>query len=219
METKKKTLQRMLFNKIIDKNIKTLKSSIALNNKNHLKKSKSKNNNSVVKKEQQIDIKKKKEDHNLSRQKSINKIMWNKLMNLKDGKNKRSKEKKVSTIDAERIHRKKYIFQKIIKLDKDEKVSSKIKHTHAPLGRSTTFQVFKMRDPKKIYNLNNKGLSNPLKNIRTLDTEMPQGSDDRDIQNKTSKEYKININFKNIIKEFKETQYDIDINTAINILK
>ena len=36
METKNKTLQRMLFNKIIDKNIKTLKSSIALNNKNHL---------------------------------------------------------------------------------------------------------------------------------------------------------------------------------------
>lgn len=213
METKNKTLQRMLFNKIIDKNIKTLRSSIALNDKHHLKKSKSKNNNSV-KKEQQINKKKKKEDHNLSRQKSINKVMWNKLMNLKDGKNKRSKEKKVSTIDAERNHRKKYIFQKIIKLDKDEKVSNKIKHTHAPLGRSTTYQVFKLREPKKMYNLNNKGLSNPLNNIKTIDTEMPQGSDDKDIPDRTNKESQISINFKNIIKEFKETQDDIDINTT-----
>ena len=213
METKNKTLQRMLFNKIIDKNIKTLRSSIALNDKHHLKKSKSKNNNSV-KKEQQINKKKKKEDHNLSRQKSINKVMWNKLVNLKDGKNKRSKEKKVSTIDAERNHRKKYIFQKIIKLDKDEKVSNKIKHTHAPLGRSTTYQVFKLREPKKIYNLNSKGLSNPLNNIKTIDTEMPQGSDDKDIPDRTNKESQISINFKNIIKEFKETQDDIDINTT-----
>jgi len=213
METKNKTLQRMLFNKIIDKNIKTLRSSIALNDKHHLKKSKSKNNNSV-KKEQQINKKKKKEDHNLSRQKSINKVMWNKLVNLKDGKNQRSKEKKVSTIDAERNHRKKYIFQKIIKLDKDEKVSNKIKHTHAPLGRSTTYQVFKLREPKKMYNLNNKGLSNPLNNIKTIDTEMPQGSDDKDIPDRTNKESQISINFKNIIKEFKETQDDIDINTT-----
>ena len=100
METKNKTLQRMLFNKIIDKNIKTLKSSIALNDKNHIKKSKSKSkNNNSVKREQQISKKEKKEDHNLSRQKSINKMMCNKLMILRDGKNKRSKEKKVSTID------------------------------------------------------------------------------------------------------------------------
>lgn len=215
MEPKNKTLQRMLFNKIIDKNIKTLKSSIALNNKNHSKKSKSKSkNNNSVKREQQISKKKKKEDHNLSRQKSINKVMWNKLMTLKDGKNKRSKEKKVSTIDAERNHHKKYFFQKIMKLDKDEKSSNKIKHTHAPLGRSTTYQVFKLRDPKKIYNLNNKGTSNPLNNIKTIDTELHQGSDDRDVQNRTSKENQINFNFKNIIKEFKETQDDIDINTT-----
>jgi hypothetical protein len=215
METKNKTLQRMLFNKIIDKNIKTLKSSIALNDKNHRKKSKSKSkNNNSVKREQQISKKEKKEDHNLSRQKSINKMMCNKLMILRDGKNKRSKEKKVSTIDAERTHRKKYIFQKIMKLDKDEKASNKIKHTHAPLGRSTTFQVFKLREPKKIYNLNNKGLSNPLNNVGTIDTEMQQVSDDRDMQNKTSKENQISINFKNIVKEFKETQDDIDINTT-----
>ena len=215
MENKNKILQKILFNKYKNKNINIFNSCFEL--KEYKNKDKQNNNpkiNKYIKKEKEKENQNKKgSKENKSISKAINKIIWNKLLNYKEEINKMNinREKKLSTIELDINHSKKNSYQKIINMSINKEMKNQKKSRHATMGkRSTTFQVFKIKELKKAFRFNLNILNNPINNIRTIDTELA-GGNGRENENINSKEKEINLNFKNIIKKFKENQDDIDL--------
>jgi len=211
MENKKnKNFQKILFNKIKDKKLNTFSSEFDSNNNlNKIKLSKnSKNNknNKNIKKEKRIINSKK--NKTKSMQKTLNKIIY-----LKEEKssNTKSKEQNISTIEVEKNLNKKRTFNRIINQsqNKYEKKVIKQKYTNPKIEKNSTFQDFGVKGMKKnlFFNVNN--LVCPINNIRTIDTEL-RHSNDRGVEKKN----KTKDNIKNIIKEFKKIQDNIDVYTT-----
>ena len=218
MENKKKNIQKILLKKIKDKKLNTFSSGFeikkSLSKTKYSKKQKIKNNNKndTEKKENENDneiIKNKKCKGN-SQQKMINKIILTKVTNINE-KIKENKGNKKSTIEVDKSQNKKNSFQKIINhsQNKDSKAMIKDKKPHGKIERSTTLQVFKIKEPAKNILLNVNNLVCPFNNIKTIDTEFIQVSDRGIERNHLNKG-----NIKSIMKEFKDTQDDIDINTT-----
>lgn len=213
MENKKnKNFQKILFNKIKNKKLNTFSSEFdSKNNLNKTKVSKNSKNNKNIQKEKRI-IKSKK-NKPISMQKTLNKIIWETLNNLKEEKtsNIKSKERNISTIEVEKNLNKKRTFNRIINKNQNkfETKVIKSKYTNPKIERSSTLQVFGVKGQKKnlFFNVNN--LVCPINNIRTIDTELHHGSD-RGVEKKNSTKG----NIKNIIKEFKKIQDNIDANTT-----
>jgi hypothetical protein len=219
MEYKKKNIQKILHKSIKDKKLNTFSSGFeikeSLSKAKFTEKQNLKNNikNDIEKKHSEKQLMKAKKGKSNSKQKIINKIILSKLTNLKA-----NKEKKLSTIEIEKQQNKKHSYQnnKNNSQNKDSQVIIKDKksHAHGKIERSTTLQVFTIKEPKKniLFNVNNlicPNDNNNNNNIRTIDTELAQTSDLERERNTLVKG-----NIQAIMKEFKDTQDDIDINTT-----
>ena len=96
----------------------------------------------------------------------------------------------------------------------------KIKNAQRPIGRSTVSEVFKIKNPKKNFNLTNLNINYQINNIKTIDTEKAHKSDTnydfKEINNENEriKEKERDGKNKTVLKSFKYIQDDIEINTT-----
>ena len=236
MESRQNKIHKKHASNKKDKKIKTFSSCLQLND-NQSKEKYSKKNRVTQ------DYKNTKEKYNIKKiettelglgqkQKVFNQIIQSKLASSKSkSKNKnRKKYKKISSIDVINIHNsKKSSHQKIINHSQnkeehtDNTILKKINNFSRPIGRSTNFEVFKIKNPKKNFNLTNLNINYQINNIKTIDTEKVHKSDANNNENK-GVNFEINKNTenddeKNMNKnEFKKiTKYipdEIEINTT-----
>ena len=220
MEYKKKNIQKILYKNIKDKKLNTFSSGFEIKESLSKAKFSEKQNlkniikNDIEKKHSEEQLMKAKKGKSNSKQKIINKIILSKLANLKG-----NKENKLSTIEIEKQQNKKHSYQnnKNNSQNKDSQLIIKDKKSHGKIERSTTLQVFTIKEQKKnlLFNVNNliypndNNNNNNNNNIRTIDTELAQTSDLERERNTVVKG-----NIQTIMKEFKDTQDDIDINTT-----
>ena len=147
------------------------------------------------------------------KEKLFNQIIHCKLLSSKN-KNKKNnnKYKKISSIDIiNSQNNKKSSYHKIINHSqtKDEfVVVKKIKNIQRPIGRSTVSEVFKIKNPKKNFNLTNLNINYQINNIKTIDTENVHKSDANFEMNKEKEENKTKL------KNVKYIHDEIEINTT-----
>ena len=148
------------------------------------------------------------------KEKLFNQIIQSKLISSKNKnkKNNNNKYKKISSIDIiNSQNNKKSSYHKIINHSqtKDEfAVVKKIKNIQRPIGRSTVSEVFKIKNPKKNFNLTNLNINYQINNIKTIDTEQVHKSDANFEINKEKVETKIKL------KNIKYIHDEIEINTT-----
>lgn len=206
-----------------DKKIKTFFSSLQLNDntgkENYKKKVKATQEHKKTK--EKYNIRKIETTELNQKQKLFNEIINGKLTSSKSKGKKGNKKKyiKISSIDIINSHNnKKSSYHKIINhsQNKDEHtIVKKLSNMQRPIGRSTNFEVFKIKNPKKNFNLTNLNINYPINNIKTIDTEKIHKSD----ANNDNKEINLEINNeidedKNLNKRIKYIHDDIEINTT-----
>ena len=54
----------------------------------------------------------------------------------------------------------------VINIIKNQKLIKKINNMQRPIGRSTTFEVFKIKNPKRNFNLTNLNINYQINNIK-----------------------------------------------------
>jgi hypothetical protein len=100
-------------------------------------------------------------------------------------------------------------------------VVKKINNCQKSIGRSANFEIFKIKNPKKNFNLTNLNINYQINNIKTIDTEKVHKSD----ANKENKDINVKINDdiendddkilnKNEFQRINNTPDEIEINTT-----
>ena len=137
-------------------------------------------------------------------------------------KNKiKEKYKKITSIDIMNNPMKKSSYHKIINHSQNKEehtLIKKINNMQRPIGRSTTFEVFKIKNPKRNFNLTNLNINYQINNIKTIDTENVRKSDannehkesNKDIENDEDK----NMSKNEFIKISNYIPDEIEINTT-----
>ena len=232
MEVKSNKIHKKLTSNKKDKSIKTFSSYLHINDNQSKEKYKKKNRITQ-------EYKSKKEKNNIRKiettelsqkpQKVFNQIIYNKLASSKS-KNKnqnqnKKKYKKISSIDIINSHNnKKSSCHKIINHSQNKEeltVVKKINNCQKSIGRSANFEIFKIKNPKKNFNLTNLNINYQINNIKTIDTEKVHKSD----ANKENKDINVKINDdiendddkilnKNEFQRINNTPDEIEINTT-----
>ena len=232
MEIKSNKIHKKLTSNKKDKSIKTFSSYLHINDNQSKEKYKKKNRITQ-------EYKSKKEKNNIRKiettelsqkpQKAFNQIIYSKLASSKS-KNKnqnqnKKKYKKISSIDIINSHNnKKSSCHKIINHSQNKEeltVVKKINNCQKSIGRSANFEIFKIKNPKKNFNLTNLNINYQINNIKTLDTEKVHKSD----ANKENKDINVKINDdiendddkilnKNEFQRINNTPDEIEINTT-----
>ena len=203
MEIKSNKIHKKLTSNKKEKSIKTFSSFLHINDNPSKEKYKKKSRITQ-------EYKNKKEKNNIRKiettelsqkqQKAFNQIIYNKLASSKS-KNKnqnqnKKKYKKISSIDIIYSHNnKKSSYHKIINHSQNKEeltIVKKINNGQRPIGRSTNFEIFKIKNPKKNFNLTNLNINYQINNIKTIDTEKVHKSDANN-ENKENKDLNINI--------------------------
>ena len=199
MEVKSNKIHKKLTSNKKDKSIKTFSSYLHINDNQSKEKYKKKNRITQ-------EYKSKKEKNNIRKiettelsqkpQKAFNQIIYSKLASSKS-KNKnqnKKKYKKISSIDIINSHNnKKSSCHKIINHSQNKEeltVVKKINNCQKSIGRSANFEIFKIKNPKKNFNLTNLNINYQINNIKTIDTEKVHKSD----ANKENKDINVKIN-------------------------
>ena len=232
MEVKSNKIHKKLTSNKKDKSIKTFSSYLHINDNQSKEKYKKKNRITQ-------EYKSKKEKNNIRKiettelsqkpQKAFNQIIYSKLASSKS-KNKnqnqnKKKYKKISSIDIINSHNnKKSSCHKIINHSQNKEeltVVKKINNCQKSIGRSANFEIFKIKNPKKNFNLTNLNINYQINNIKTIDTEKVHKSD----ANKENKDINVKINDdiendedkilnKNEFQRINNTPDEIEINTT-----
>jgi hypothetical protein len=232
MEVKSNKIHKKLSSNKKDKSIKTFSSYLHINDNQSKEKYKKKNRITQ-------EYKSKKEKNNIRKiettelsqkpQKAFNQIIYSKLASSKS-KNKnqnqnKKKYKKISSIDIINSHNnKKSSCHKIINHSQNKEeltVVKKINNCQKSIGRSANFEIFKIKNPKKNFNLTNLNINYQINNIKTIDTEKVHKSD----ANKENKDINVKINDdiendddkilnKNEFQRINNTPDEIEINTT-----
>jgi len=232
MEVKSNKIHKKLTSNKKDKSIKTFSSYLHINDNQSKEKYKKKNRITQ-------EYKSKKEKNNIRKiettelsqkpQKAFNQIIYSKLASSKS-KNKnqnqnKKKYKKISSIDIINSHNnKKSSCHKIINHSQNKEeltVVKKINNCQKSIGRSANFEIFKIKNPKKNFNLTNLNINYQINNIKTIDTEKVHKSD----ANKENKDINIKVNDdiendddkilnKNEFQRINNTPDEIEINTT-----
>ena len=232
MEIKSNKIHKKLTSNKKDKSIKTFSSYLHINDNQSKEKYKKKNRITQ-------EYKSKKEKNNIRKiettelsqkpQKAFNQIIYSKLASSKS-KNKnqnqnKKKYKKISSIDIINSHNnKKSSCHKIINHSQNKEeltVVKKINNCQKSIGRSANFEIFKIKNPKKNFNLTNLNINYQINNIKTIDTEKVHKSD----ANKENKDINVKVNDdiendddkilnKNEFQRIINTPDEIEINTT-----
>ena len=232
MEVKSNKIHKKLTSNKKDKSIKTFSSYLHINDNQSKEKYKKKNRITQ-------EYKSKKEKNNIRKiettelsqkpQKAFNQIIYSKLASSKS-KNKnqnqnKKKYKKISSIDIINSHNnKKSSCHKIINHSQNKEeltMVKKINNCQKSIGRSANFEIFKIKNPKKNFNLTNLNINYQINNIKTIDTEKVHKSD----ANKENKDINIKVNDdiendedkilnKNEFQRINNTPDEIEINTT-----
>ena len=216
MELKTNKIHKKFPSSMKDKKIKTFSSCLELNDNPSKENYKKKNRvtQEYKKSKEKFHIRKV-ETTELGlgqKQKIFNQIIQGRLISSKSKNKNKTKYKKISSIDIISSHNKKSSYHKKINhsQNKDElTVVKKVNNLQRPIGRSTNFEVFKIKNPKKNFNLTNLNINYQINNIKTIDTEKIHKSD---ANNENKEITSIGSN-----KEFKRIKYipdDIEINTT-----
>jgi len=217
MESKANKIHKKFPSNMKDKKIKTFSSCLEVNDNPSKEKPKKKNRitQEYKKTKEKFHIRKV-ETTELGlgqKQKIFNQIIHGRLISSKSNNKKKTKYKKISSIDIINSHNnKKSSYHKIINHSQNKEeltVVKKVNNLQRPIGRSTNFEVFKIKNPKKNFNLTNLNINYQINNIKTIDTEKIHKSD----ANNENKE----ITSQDSNKEFKRIKYipdDIEINTT-----
>ena len=222
MELKLNKIQKKLpSNNLKEKKIKTFLSWLELND-NASKEKKIKNNkiNKSSKRYKDKNNIKKIENTELNQKHKIFKQIACGKSNASKNKIK-EKYKKITSIDIMNNPMKKSSYHKIINHSQNKEehtLIKKINNMQRPIGRSTTFEVFKIKNPKRNFNLTNLNINYQINNIKTIDTENVRKSDannehkesNKDIENDEDK----NMSKNEFIKISNYIPDEIEINTT-----
>ena len=214
-----------------DKKIKTFSSCLQLNDNQSKEKYPRKNRVTQEYKntKEKYNIRKI-ETTELGQKKNVfNQIIYGKLASSKSKSKNKKKYKKISSIDIINVHNnKKSSYQKIINHSQnkeehtDNTILKKINNFSRPIGRSTNFEVFKIKNPKKNFNLTNLNINYQINNIKTIDTEKVHKSDANNNENKginieinkDTENDEEKVQNKNKFKKVKYIPDEIEINTT-----
>ena len=214
-----------------DKKIKTFSSCLQLNDNQSKEKYPRKNRVTQEYKntKEKYNIRKI-ETTELGQKKNVfNQIIYGKLASSKSKSKNKKKYKKISSIDIINVHNnKKSSYQKIINHSQnkeehtDNTILKKINNFSRPIGRSTNFEVFKIKNPKKNFNLTNLNINYQRNNIKTINTEKVHKSDANNNENKginieinkDTENDEEKVQNKNKFKKVKYIPDEIEINTT-----
>ena len=150
------------------------------------------------------------------KEKLFNQIIQCKLISSKNKNKKNNKYKKISSIDIiNSQNNKRASYHKKINHSQTKEeftVVKKIKNIQRPIGRSTVSEVFKIKNPKKSFNLTNLNINYQINNIKTIDTEKAHKSDANYEYKEMTKEKEEKNKPK--LKNVKYIHDDIEINTT-----
>ena len=227
MDLKTSKISKKYPSNIKEKKIKTFLSCLELsdNQSKEFQKNKSRLNPDINKKsKEKLNLRKVEITELNQKQKLFNQIIQGKLISNKSKNKRKNKYKKISSIDIiNSQNNKKSSYHKKINHSQTKEefgVVKKIKKAQRPIGRSTVSEVFKIKNPKKNFNLTNLNINYQINNIKTIDTEKAHKSDANSVfkeinkENERIKEKERDGKNKTVLKSFKYIQDDIEINTT-----